>query len=251
MKVFVFDLNGNEKGAEELEIDEKIVREDLILRAFLAEQSQTFQPKGNFKYAGLLTTARYVGRKEAYHTIKNRGISRLPRQMFPKGRIGYVRIVPHAVKGRRAHPPKPEKKIVEKINKKEWKKALKCALLGTQTEYAKKRNKISISPILIEGLENVKKLKEMKKILDKFFSEDFERVKERGKRRLKRKKGKKYPKSILIITGSKEEIKCNLPGVDVAKAKEIKVMDLAPGGVPGRACVFTKSGLEEMREVIK
>jgi large subunit ribosomal protein L4e len=250
MKVKVFDLDGNELGEVDFDTKENLVREDLILRAFLSEQSKTFQPKGNFVWAGLLTTARYVGRKEAYHTIKNRGISRLPRQMFPKGRIGYVRIVPHSVKGRRAHPPKVEKKIVEKINKKEWKKALRCALLATCTEYAKRRNDVNYSPIIIKGIENIKKLKDLKKILVKFFEKDLERA-EKGKRRLKRKKGKKYPKSILIICGENEEIKCNLPGVDVVKAKNIKVMDLAPGGVAGRACVFTEKGIEEMKKVIE
>jgi len=250
LKIKIFDLDGNSLGETELDTKENVVREDLILRAFLSEQSKTFQPKGNFIWAGLLTTARYVGRKEAYHTLKNRGISRLPRQMFPKGRIGNVRIVPHAVKGRRAHPPKVEKKIIEKINKKEWKKALRCAILATTTEYAKRRNIVEYSPILIKGIENIKKLKDLARVLNKFFEKDFERAKKR-KRRLKRKKGKKYPKSILIICGENEGIKCNLPGVDVVEAKKIKVMDLAPGGVAGRACVFTEKGLEEIKEVIE
>jgi large subunit ribosomal protein L4e len=248
LKVKIFDLDGNDVGEIDFDPKERDVREDLILRAFLSEQSKLFQPKGNFAWAGLQTTARYVGRKEAYHSIKNRGISRLPRQMFPKGRIGYVRIVPHAVKGRRAHPPNVEKKIVERINKKEWKKALRCALLATSTEYAKKRNAIDISPVLIKGIESAKKLKELK-VLEKLFAKDFERAK-KAKLRLKRKKGKRYPKSILIICGSNENIKCNIPGVDVVKAKEIKVMDLAPGGVAGRACVFTEKGFEEIKEVI-
>lgn len=234
-EVKVFNLEGKEIGTMNWDATEDF-RRDLIIRAFLAEQSLSFQPKGNFRWAGLLTTARYVGRKEAYHTIKNRGISRLPRQMFPKGRIGYVRIVPHAVKGRRAHPPKPEKKIVEKINKKEWKKALRSALTFS-------------NKVIIEGLESVKKLKEMKKVLELFA--DFDDAKEKAKRRLKRKKGKKYKKTLLIIQGSGENIKCNLPGVDVVRGKDLRVMDVAPGGVAGRVCVFTKRGFEEVKELVK
>ena len=55
----------------------------------------------------------------------------LPHEKLPKGRYGRVRMIPFAVTGRRAHPPKVEKIIEEKINKKEYQKALFSAISAT------------------------------------------------------------------------------------------------------------------------
>ncbi|MFH1448626.1 MAG: 50S ribosomal protein L4, partial [Candidatus Micrarchaeota archaeon] len=132
MKANVYSLTGQVLRQIDIpKVFEGIVREDIISRAVISEQTRNYQPKGPYKYAGIETSADYQGRKESYRSIKNRGISRLPREKLPNGRFGRVRIVPFSVKGRRAHPPKPERILIEKINKKEYKKAINYAIAAT------------------------------------------------------------------------------------------------------------------------
>ena len=69
-------------------------------------------------------------------------------------------------------------------------------------------------------------------------------------------RGRRYktPVSLLIISHKKEPIikaAKNLPGVDVATPDNLSVLHLAPGGVPGRLTVMTKSALENLVEKYK
>src|SRR3989338_10039533 len=120
MKTKLFKLDGSEGGSVELpsQFTEEY-RPNLIRRAFWAFASLRWQPKGAFRLAGMQTTAEYFGRRHRWRQTINTGRSRLPREKLSGGRLGRVLQVPHAVKGRRAHPPKPQKILLEKINKKE------------------------------------------------------------------------------------------------------------------------------------
>jgi large subunit ribosomal protein L4e len=112
MKATVYSLEG--KVLKQIDVPEFFKspgRDDLVKRAVLSEETKEKQPKGNFKFAGLETSARYRGRKEDFGTVKNKGIPHLPHEVLPKGQIGKVKRVPHAVKGRRAHPPEPQKMV--------------------------------------------------------------------------------------------------------------------------------------------
>src|SRR3989338_2177503 len=132
MKAEIYSLDG--KHVRDVQLPAQFqypYRDDLIKRAVLSEESRTFQPKGSYPLAGLETSARYKGRKEDFGAVKNKGIPHLPHEVLPGGQLGKVKRVPHAVKGRRAHPPKPEKKLVELINKKEYLKALASALAAS------------------------------------------------------------------------------------------------------------------------
>ena len=257
MKAKVYDLKGN--VVEEIELppvfDER-VREDLIKRAVLSEESKEYQPKGAYRWAGMETSARYVGRKGAYESLKNRGQAMLPREFYGGGVPGRVRRIPYAVGGRRAHPPKPWKKIVEKINKKEWIKAMRSALASVvNAEIVLKRghkvNPSFIPFIVVDDFESIKKTKEVKAFLEMFFADDLKRA-EKGKRVTgvrKRKRGKKYPKSVLIVTLKKLKAGNNIPGVSLKSVEELKVKDLAPGTHAGRLTIFTKSALAKLNEL--
>ena len=254
MKVSIYSMDGAAKDKVELPsaFDEE-VREDLIKRAFLSEQSELLQPKGAFYRAGLQTTARYVGRKEAYHSLKNRGGAMLPRELYPKGRIGRVRVVPWAVKGRAAHPPHPEKVLVERMNEKEKKKALRSAIAATaNSDMVKDVHKFDAQvPIVIEdGIEEIKKTKDVLKVLGNIKLErDLERASNGRKRRTGRKGGVKTPRSVLIVvSGEKPLLKAakNIPGVDVVKVDSVKVSQLAPGGRPGRLTIWSASALKKI-----
>lgn len=260
MRAHVYSIDGN--PVEEIELPkqfEEEVREELIRRAVLAEQSRKYQPKGAFKLAGLQTTAEYRGRKEAYGSIKNRGISRLPREKFPKGRFGKVRIVPFSVKGRRAHPPKPEKVLVERINKKEYEKALRSAIAATaKKEVVEARghkvNGVKEIPLVVENrFEELDKTKTVLSCLKALGVDgDLERARRKKKARGVRRGGDVRPKSVLIVVGDGSKVARaarNIPGVDVRSVGELDVSSLAPGTHAGRLTIWSRRAVEELGKV--
>lgn len=218
-------------------------RADLVKRAVLSEESKMYQPKGNFRLAGLLTSARYRGRKEDFGTVKNKGIPHLPHEVLPKGQLGKVKRVPHAVKGRRAHPPKPQKKIVELINKKEYLLALASALsMSVHKDYVAARlhkKKLNIEvPIVLEG--SFEKITKAADVLKLFEALKLDSLIEHSK-----KNGSKAP-LIVVSNSSSTKAAANLAGVDVVKASELKVRDLAPGTHPGRLTLFSENAISEI-----
>lgn len=266
MKVDVYDVNGN--VVKELELPSFFsnrVRKDLIKRAVLSEMSRLYQPKGNYRWAGMETSADYVGRKEAYKTLKNRGQARLPREFFGGGIPGRVRRIPSSVGGRRAHPPKPWKKIEEKINKKEWLKAFLSALSSTTSlEMVKERgHRLSLNKVplvVVDEFESLSKTKDVLSLLQKLVAEDLERAKEgrkrlTGVRRRRKNRAYKQPKSLLIVVSEKNvpvfKAASNIPGVDVVSVKDLKVMHLAPGTHPGRLALFTEKAIQGLSKVIE
>ncbi len=243
MKATVYSIEG--KALRQIDLPgvfESPQRADLVKRAVLSEESRTYQPKGNYKFAGLETSARYRGRKEDFGTVKNKGIPHLPHEVLPGGQLGKVKRVPHAVKGRRAHPPKPQKVIVERINKKEHLKALASALSYSVDRNAvvKRANaEIGVAlPIVLEsGFEKLSKTKDVLKVLTALNLAKFvEKAKRNG------------TKSALIVVSdsSAAVVGSNLPGVDVVKASELSVKDLAPGTHPGRLTMFSESAIPQI-----
>ncbi|MGC8812572.1 MAG: 50S ribosomal protein L4, partial [Candidatus Aenigmatarchaeota archaeon] len=134
MKVDVLDLQGNSVEKIELpEVFEEKVREDLILRAFLATMSKKRQAYGTDVMAGKRSSAHYHGVRRERWSMMGREMARTPRlhgKLSPH-LMWRARVVPQAVKGREAHPPKVEKIWVQKINKKERKKAIRSAIAAT------------------------------------------------------------------------------------------------------------------------
>jgi large subunit ribosomal protein L4e len=243
MKATVYSVEG--KALKQIDLPkvfESSRREDLVKRAVLSEESKTYQPKGSYKWAGLETSARYRGRKDDFGTVKNRGIPHLPHEVLPKGQTGKVKRIPYAVKGRRAHPPKVSKKIVELINKKEHVKALASALAYSadrETVCTRAHVDIGLSlPIVLEdGFAKLNKTNEVAKLFDALnLSRFLEKAKKTG------------TKSVLIVVSDSGSVKsgANLPGVDVVRASELKVRDLAPGTHPGRLTLFCEGALPEL-----
>ncbi len=248
-KAHIYDKEGKVVSDLSLpEVFETEVRAEVIRRAVLSEESKEKQPKGSYRWAGLETSARYIGRKEAYATLKNRGQSRLPREFFGGGRPGRVRYIPSAVSGRRAHPPKPEKILEEKINKKEWDLALRSALAATTVKelVLNRGHKVDVDvPIVLKDAESVSKTSDVYKILANLISMDLERAKE------KRGRNKKHPKSaVIIVSGDVPLLKAakNIPGVDVVAVENLKVSLLAPGAHPGRLAVYTEEAVKALAE---
>ncbi|MDD5339862.1 MAG: 50S ribosomal protein L4 [Candidatus ainarchaeum sp.] len=219
-------------------------REDLVKRAVLSEESMLYQPKGNYRWAGLNTSARYRGRKEDFGAVKNKGIPHLPHEVLPKGGLGKVKRVPHAVKGRRAHPPKPEKIIVEFINRKEHSLALASALsmsADRKTVCDRLHVEVGVSlPIVMDAaFEKLAKTKDVVKVLEALNLMKFI---ERAKRN-----GTKSP-LIVVAGGSITKAAANLAGVDVVTVKALSVKDLAPGTHAGRLTLYTEGALPEIEK---
>ena len=139
------------------------VRPDLILRAIHAENSFKRQPQGHFVEAGMQTSAAYFGRMHSYRSGRHMGIAIRPREKLGGGVQGKVKRIPSATKGRRAHPHKVEKIIEERINTKEYQKAIASAIAASVS----KTSGVASPIIVTNAIEEVKKTKDITQIFGK------------------------------------------------------------------------------------
>ena len=230
-------------------------RPDLIKRAVLAVQSTKRQPKGT-KYQAGWTVATSWG--------PGRGAARTPRA---HGRRTHSAqrgaLVNYTVGGRVAHPPRSEKKIVENINTKERKLAIRSAIAATANkDLVLKRGHIADSfellPIIFEDAihDNVTKTKDAVELMTKIgLINDIERVKNgRNIRAGKGKiRGRKYksPVGPLVITDRDSNF-CkavrNLPGIEIVNVKYLNAEMLAPGTHAGRLTIWMENAIKSIEE---
>ncbi|KSW12757.1 50S ribosomal protein L4 [Pyrodictium occultum] len=246
----VYSASGEKSGEVKLpRVYGLPVRIDLIRRAFLSEFTARLQPKGRDPMAGKRTTARSFG--------VGLGIARVPR--IPG--LGRAAFINSAVGGHLAHPPRVEKRIHEEINKKEKRLATASALAATaRREFVERRGHRFTSeavPVVIEdeAEQAISRVRDARALLEKLgVWPDIERAKERTRIRAGKgkRRGRRYitPRSILFILGSHTSplarAVAGLPGVDVADPWHVNVLQLAPGGVPGRLTVVSRSALEAL-----
>jgi len=263
MKASVYDISGKVKGQIDLpSVFSHPLREDVIRRAVLALQSQRRQPYGTDPEAGLRSSAHYHGKRRMRYQMINRDMARLPRLHRTTPHLTFrVRLVPQAVKGRRAHPPKVEKVLAQKINNKELMLALKSAIAASSNlDIVKKRGHkvdgVKLPIIFDDAIEKIKKTKDFEALLEKIgLEKEIERCKDKrerpgkGKMRGRRYKSRKGP--IVIVSKDEGIIKAatNLPGVDAILVEELTVEDLAPGTHPGRIAIWSKSAVEKLKEM--
>jgi len=251
MKIPVFNLK-NEK-IDEIEIPkifETPVRHDVIKRAVLALQSTRFQPQGRDPMAGKRTTAESMG--------TGRGIARVPR--LKDGRRAAFGV--STVGGHQAFPPRSEKIIVKRINKKEKRFAVKSGIAATAVKELVEHRSHKVAdvkqlPIVID--DDVESLTKTKEVAELFQSlgiwadvERADRKKTRagkGKMRGRRKKAGKGP--LIVVSEDKGITKAgrNLPGVDITNVHSLNAELLAPGAHPGRLVVWGRSAFEKLDEV--
>jgi len=169
------------------------------------------------------------------------------------------RFAPQVKGGRQAHPPIAEKIWEQKINRKEKRKAIMSAIAATANkELVKKRGhkfEGKELPIIIEDkIQEIKRTKEMVEFLKKIgLEKELERTKKkkiragRGKARGRKYRIKKGP--LFVITEDKGISKAvkNLIGADVCRVENLSTEYLAPGAMPGRLTIFTKSAIEKLK----
>lgn len=242
---------GRLKAPEVFSMD---IRPDLIRRIVIALQTHRLQRKGRDELAGKRHVVEYLG--------VGRGLSRVPRL---KGTTK-ASFVPFAVGGRLTHPPKSEKDIYKKVNKKEKFLALISAIAATASkEYVQARGhrieKVKYFPLVV--VDDVQSLKKTKDVVNLFKNlgiwDDVLRVKKnmskvragKGKMRGRKYKGGKGPLLVVAKDNGIGLSARNIPGVDVVELKNINVELLAPGGNPGRLTIWDRSSIVALRSMFK
>jgi large subunit ribosomal protein L4e len=264
MKATILDTNG--KKVKEIDMPKffsKKVREDLIFKVLETEKQK--QPYAPSLVAGKQHSAKgkIVHRRHVWRSGYGRGASRVPRKIFSQKGSQFnweAAEVPNARGGMRAHPPKVLGMInVKRINKKEKKIAMESALSATaNAKYIEKKystlkgKKIENVPFIVEGkivkLKTKDILKSLKGILGEMFDVSIQKKSVRAGKGKAR--GRKYKKNAgaLIVVGNEERIKTT--GLDVVRAGELSVTDLAKGE-PGRITVYTENAIKEIGERLK
>jgi len=232
-------------------------RKDLIHKAVIHLTTNQFQKQGRHPTAGEDVVA------DSNNPPTGQGRARIARMRGGGGgRQGEAGEVASIRGGRQAHAPTSEKVIVKKLNKKENKLALCSAIAATSSKQIIESRghileKIDTFPMVVsDDIEKVSKASDMKKILDALnLTPDIERLLSRKARSGKsalRGRGTKTGRSVLFVTNDDTKLSkaCgSFPGVEVCSAKNLSVLDLAPGAVPIRLTVYTKSAIEEISKI--
>jgi large subunit ribosomal protein L4e len=261
MAVNVYDLDGNVKKKIELpEVFKTEYKPSVIKRVVLALQSNRRQKYGSDPRAGKRTSAHYHGKRRKRFTMMNREMSRIPRIHGKVGMLGFrARFAPHAVKGRRAHPPKAEKNWVQKANKKEVELSLKSALAAAASLDMVRSHGYYAEPgspiIFINDFENLEKTKDVFRVLNAVgLEKDLSRAKEKKVRAGKgKRRGRKYKKKkgvLIVVSNDCKLLKAakNLAGTDVCTVNSLNTELLAPGAQAGRLTVLTEASLEALKK---
>ncbi len=219
------------------------LRLDVISKAVLAEQSHSFQRQGRNPMAGKRTTAEGFG--------VGRGISRVPRIGGHGPLSGQAAFAPGTRGGRLAFPPVSMANPVKSINRKERRFALRSALAASaSTSIVKKRGhrfeeEMMFPLVVSDAIEKITKTSEARKIL---FSlglwDDIARV-EKSRQTLRGRTTHRVGPLIVVgeYQGAHRAFR-NFDGVDVVRAQDLSVENLAPGTHPGRLTVWSESAFK-------
>jgi len=250
MNVSVVEVEGKSSRKVGLPLAfETPLRPDLIRRAYWLVNSHHIQPKGRDPLAGERTSAR------SWQT--GRGVARVPRVKGEHySRSGQAAGVASVVKGRLPHPPKAEKVVYLKINRRERRLALASAIAYTADQGAvisrgHRAKKIALPIVVSDDLESISKTSHLVALLEKVGLKDelrrlYEGVKRNsGKSRLRGRSYRKRVGPLVVVTNDRGVGRSakSIPGVEVAKVDNLNVLQLAPGGVPGRLTMWTESSL--------
>lgn len=257
MKADVFDTTGKKSKTVDLPIHfSEPIRTDLIKRAFLSMRSHSYQPQGVDPLAGNRKIVELSKRRRKYRTIYGFGGSRTPRKVMSRigGRFNWQgAMTPFTKGGRTAHPPLVIKKIKEKINIKERRKAIRSAIAATINKRFSKHDK----PIIFESkVETINKTKAVKDLLSKIdLKDELKRAEAKkvraGKGKMRSRKYKRKKGPLIIASKNCPLLKSgkNIPGVDTTAVNKLNAELLAPGGKPGRTVVWTEDAITKLKEL--
>ena len=258
MKIQTLTISGTKEDEIELPIIFSTpFRKDLIHKAVIHLTTNRFQRQGRHPTAGQDVVA------DSNNPPTGQGRARIARlRGGGGGRQGEAGEVAMTRGGRQAHPPTSEKVVVKKLNKKENKLALCSAIAATSSKQLVESrghilDKIEAFPIVVsDDIEKISTASEMKKLLSKLnLTPDVNRLLSRKARSGKsalRGRATKTGRSVLFVTKDSSRLSkaCGaFPGVEVCSVKNLSVLDLAPGAVPIRLTVYSKSAIEEISKI--
>lgn len=249
-KVPVLNLECKEVELVELpRVFDTLPREDLVKRAYIHLMTHALQPKGASKASAHKYSVESWG--------AGYGMARIARiKGGGTGKAVAGGFVPSAVGGRPTHPPKPEKKIHKKLNKKEKLASLLSAIALTAIPDAvrsrghKLPDDLKLPIVVTDDIEDISKTKELRAFLERLgLKNELERCEKKKIRAGKGKmRGRRYKHRVgpLIVCMNDRGIKkatSGLPGIDFTKLSELSVLHLAPGAKPARLVIWSKSAL--------
>ena len=253
--VTIYDLEGKKAGT--IAVVERPVRTDVISKTVRADQLSRRQAYGSDVLAGKRTSAHYHGKREYRYTMMNKEMSRIPRIHGAVGSLAYTaRFAPHAVKGRRAHPPKASKDWTRKINARERAAALRHALRAScNLTYVNKRgHRCTEAPLVfVDAFEQLNKTQKIYTLLHKLIPDELKRCEERkvragrGTMRGRRYRSKTGPLVVVSRACPAERAAAGIPGVDVQRVDALDIEALAPGAIPGRLIIITQAGFSRLQ----
>lgn len=246
-------------------------RPDLIRRAYTIVNSHRFQPKGVHPTAGMDVSA------DSLDPPTGRGQARIARirARGAGGRGGEAGEVASTRGGRQAHPPTALKRIHKRINRAERRLALRSAISATAMRGVVEARGHRVPPgralpiVVPDEVEAVARARDLYGVLDSLgLRDDVLRLagrRARSGRSALRGRQKKAGRSVLFVVGSGAagsgsggpatppppppplaRAAGSIPGVEVVRAADLSVLDLAPGSEPGRLVVYTAGALGEI-----
>lgn len=257
MKAKVVATTGRDAGEIELPVVfDTPYRPEVIHKVYVNLLSHSYQKQGRYPAAGEMVSA------ESRNT--GLGIARLARargEGFPRaGQAASVAGVRH---GRVAHPPESWKVIYKKINHKERQLGLCSAIAATASKELVERrghkigDKVKLPLIVSNDIESIAKTKDLKKALvDLGIGDDVVRANMTRKAQsgTARRRGRQARSgtSALIIVGNDSKLVTlsqSISGVDVKRAKDVSVIDLAPGSKPIRLTIFSQNAIDQLKSL--
>ncbi len=256
MKAKLYDKNGKSTGDISLpKCFNSKIRADILLKVFEAQKGIFAQAYGAKEGAGAQYSASGISKKKR-HDWKGtygKGISRVPRKIMSRHGSSFNWIgatVASTRGGRRPHAPRSEKNLFKKINKKELLIALKSALVGTldaKSLEEKYGRKMEVGGVFDAEILNTK-TKDFIVAMKQVFGDSFEAVLKKKTIRagIGKMRGRKYKSNagLLFVIGTDE--KMNRKGIEIVKAGDLVIKNLAPNGVPGRLVCYSKNAIEEI-----
>jgi len=257
VKAKIIGLDGKESDEIELPaVFDTPYRPEVIHKVYVNILSHSYQRQGRYPAAGEMVSA------ESRNT--GLGIARLARargEGFPRaGQAAGVAGVRH---GRVPHPPESWKIIYKKINQKEKQLGLCSAIAVTsKKELVQRRghkigDDVNLPLIVSNGIESISKTKELKDVLIRLgLGDDIARAslvrKARSGTARRRGRSSRSGTSALIIVGNESKLVLlsrSIPGIDIKHAKDISILDLAPGSKPIRLTIFSQSAVEYLKSL--
>ncbi|MBI2184796.1 MAG: 50S ribosomal protein L4 [Thaumarchaeota archaeon] len=258
MNVPLLNLDGSKTGEVSLPpVFSTPIRPDLIHRVYVSQRSHSKQPQGTDLEAGEKTSAQSWG--------VGRGVARIPRvkgERHPKA--GQAAGAASIVGGRIPHPPRAEKNIYQRVNKKERLLATASAIAASSKKelVVKRGHRLSADtsyPLIIsDEVEELVKAKDLRSTLLKLgFEGELKRI-SKGRKTASgttalRGRVTRTPLGPLIVVAEDKGISKaadGLPGVEWTLARDLSILQLAPGGHLSRLTIWSKSSLDHLSPIL-